>query len=58
MIKANKVYLVLEGIDYEGYLEPNAVFDSMDKAVIHKSLLDKENPEDYYSVEIFEMDLL
>ena len=58
MIKANKVYLVLEGIDYEGYLEPNAVFDSMEKAKQRRSELEKENSFDYYSVEIFEMEIL
>ena len=58
MRKANKVYLVLEGIDYEGYLEPNAVFDSMEKAKQRRSELEKENDFLGYNVEIFEMEIL
>ena len=54
----SKVYIVIEGIDYEGYLQPNSVFNTMEKALIRKIELESENPEDYYSVEIFEMEVL
>ena len=50
-----KVFIVVEGFDYEGYSQPNAVFDSYDKAVEYKTELLDENV-DY--ADIFEMEVL
>ena len=37
------MYVVVEGIAYEGYLAPNSVFDTKEAAEKRKSELIKEN---------------
>jgi hypothetical protein len=54
----SKVYIVIEAFNYEGYSEPNAVFDSYEKAKERRSELEKENDFLGYNVEIFEMEIL
>lgn len=49
-----KVYIIVGYIDYEGCTEPDAVFDSLDKA--EKAL--SEYNSRYAKYEIFEMEVL
>ena len=53
-----KVFLVIEGYDYEGYSEPNAIFDSYNKANQRRNELFDENSFPGYHVDIFEMEVL
>ena len=53
-----KVFLVIEGYDYEGYSEPNAIFDSYNKANQRRNELFDENSFSGYHVDIIEMEVL
>ena len=53
-----KVFIVIEAFDYEGYSEPNAVFDSYEKASNYRNELLKEDDFPGFHVDIFEMDVV
>ena len=51
------MYVVVEGVNYEGYLPPNSVFDSREAAEKRKSELIKEYDFLIDEVAIFELEL-
>ena len=53
-----KVFIVIEGFDYEGFTDPNKVFDSYEKASNYRNELLKENDFTGYHVDIYEMEVL
>ena len=52
-----KVYVVVEGVNYEGYLAPNSAFDSREAAEKRKAELLKEDDFLIDEVAIFELEL-
>ena len=51
------MYVVIEGVAYEGYLPPNSVFDSREAAEKRKAELIEENDFLVDEVAIFELEL-
>ena len=53
-----KVYIVIEGFDYEGFSSPNKVFDAYEKASTFRNELLKEDDFPGYHVDIIEMEVV